>query len=174
MVSQKLVQAMLCKADLWGGEVITVQESVTAQKTTNLTLLNTKCPVQLLPDTLNYKIHFNVLEFNNAGDSYAHLVWMLHNAPYTYLLDYYQQGLPYKQDAELSYSKNTTTIPIDITNTRGSRTWYYKLEYYIEISNLWNLKTGLNGKPRELKNIGNIAKTTIFWLHIDNTRVTHD
>ena len=89
-----------------------------------------------MPDTLNYKIHFNVLEFNNAGDSYAHLVWMLHNAPYTYLLDYYQQGLPYKQDAELSYSKDTTTIPIDITNTRGSRTWSYKLEYYIEISNL--------------------------------------
>ena len=32
----------------------------------------------------------------------------------------------------------------------------------------------LIGKPRELKTIGNKATATIFWIHIDGTRVTQD
>lgn len=35
-------------------------------------------------------------------------------------------------------------------------------------------KDGINGKPRELKEIWNKARTTIFWIHIDNTRVTQE
>jgi len=32
----------------------------------------------------------------------------------------------------------------------------------------------INGKPRELEAIGNKARTTIFWIHIDGSRVTQD
>lgn len=35
-------------------------------------------------------------------------------------------------------------------------------------------KDGINGKPRELKEIWNKARTTIFWIHIDSTRVTQE
>ena len=32
----------------------------------------------------------------------------------------------------------------------------------------------IRGKPRVLKDIGKKAETTIFWVHIDNTRITQD
>lgn len=35
-------------------------------------------------------------------------------------------------------------------------------------------KTGINWRPRQQKEISEKAKTTIFWMHIDNTRVNQD
>lgn len=35
-------------------------------------------------------------------------------------------------------------------------------------------KDGINGRPRELEEISDKARTTIFWIHIDGSRVTQE
>ena len=36
------------------------------------------------------------------------------------------------------------------------------------------IKLVITWKPRELKSISNKAKTTLFWVHTDNTRITQE
>lgn len=58
-------------------------------------------------------------------------------------------------------------------NYSGSTTQYYTYDISL-YKNEAGYKTWINGKPRELKTLGNMATTTIFWVHIDNTRVTQE
>lgn len=59
-------------------------------------------------------------------------------------------------------------------NDSSSKTTVYELLYDVlgnlDIPKLW----GINGKPRELKQIAQKATITIFGIHTDRTRITQD
>ena len=57
------------------------------------------------------------------------------------------------------------------------RAYLYKRKTVVSISSDYNIPASSNiikWVPRELKNIGKKASATLFWVHIDNTRITQD
>ena len=59
-------------------------------------------------------------------------------------------------------------------NSSSASVWIKNFQAYnLKATIHWN-NTAVRGKPRELKAIAQKATTTIFWVHIDNSRVTQD
>ncbi len=76
------------------------------------------------------------------------------------------------------FEKLNTTIPciIQIKSLSSSGVIYAKNSkiYRRETLLNWSVNNIIKWYPRQLKEISKKATTTIFWIHIDNSRVTQD
>ena len=85
-----------------------------------------------------------------------------------------------------TFTKDSLTIPANTTLTVYGNMNNWQMKNYYSNFKIKNLsfdykgnitiskQRGINGKPRELKQIAQKANITIFGFHIDNTRITQD
>lgn len=179
MVSQKLVQAMLSKAsedilypfNIDAGDVFTQNNNLAANALTKVWEVTTPW------DGKTYKYTFNLDCYTNCG-------YGRYQTYFTATVDGVDQGNVFnfpKQYSETHFTNITfsltanTSIEIYQYNPQNTKCSLYQI-IQTNTYSPWVSKCldGIKGKPRELKTIGNNITATIFWIHIDGSRVTQD
>ena len=84
------------------------------------------------------------------------------------------QTINTKINEELSFTGNYQNTTKFWFNNKDTSSRYLTIHYSKVWKNKTLIKTGTNGKPRELKQIAQKASITIFGVHTDNSRVTQD
>ena len=179
-VSSGFAQAMLSKVSdekITGRYPVLKSISCTGTTPSNTTGGNkmTPNPINVNETVVKCRIRVETPFSSNWG---LHISLRKNNKSYP---DYY--------DAEFSLWENSLSTPWreiskDLSQTLYLRIWNWGsgynrtltwiFEYYETDTGEISKNASIKWKPRELKQIAQKATTTIFWLHIDRTRITQD
>ena len=160
------VQAMLCKVTEYIQET-TITPTASMQVRDSVVRFN--LDKQLVGKEV--KLTYNSSYVQNTGNQ-NFILWNNNGNVTTFTFQI--------EKATREFTKTLSEVTA-ITKFTGNHTQYSSYQTYIYGTNYYKITVEFpftasrnKWKPRELQNIGIKASTTIFWVHIDNTRITQD